>query len=93
MSEARITLIRERLQAALHPVELLITDESHKHVGHEGAKSGKGHFHVKISSNSFEGLNAVRQHQLIYEALAELMHTEIHALSIEASTPPKQANS
>ena len=89
MSETRISLIRARLQSALQPIELSITDESHKHVGHEGAKSGRGHFHLKISSNNFEGLNAVQQHQLIYQALGELMHTEIHALSIETSIPPK----
>jgi BolA protein len=87
MNEQRIESIRTRLTTALEPVELEVTDESHKHIGHEGAKSGKGHFHVRIMSEQFQGLNPVRRHQLIYKALGDLMDTEIHALSIDADAP------
>ena len=44
MNEQRIEQIQTRLTDALEPIELEIIDESHKHVGHAGAKSGKGHF-------------------------------------------------
>ena len=87
MTERRIESIRTRLATALEPIELEITDESHKHIGHEGAKSGKGHFHVRIISEQFQDLSPVRRHQLIYKSLGDLMDTDIHALSIDAEAP------
>lgn len=70
------------LQEALTPTELTIENESHLHVGHEGAKSGKGHFYVNIASPLFEGKRPLQQHQLVYSALGELMTTKIHALRL-----------
>jgi len=87
MNEQRIKQIRASLSAALKPVELEITDESHKHAGHAGAKSGKGHFHVRIISEQFRDLSLVGRHRLIYTAIGDLMETDIHALSIEAAPP------
>jgi len=87
MSAQRIEQIRASLTAALKPAELVVTDESHKHIGHEGAKSGKGHFHVRIVSEQFHNLSLLRRHRLIYTAIGDLMDTDIHALSIEASAP------
>ena len=86
-NEQRIEEIRKRLTAALAPRELVITDESHKHVGHEGAKSGMGHFHVRIVAPGFTGLNQVQKHRLVYETVGDLMQTDIHALGIEAYSP------
>ncbi len=87
MTEKRIERIRDLLNAALDPIELEVTDESHQHIGHEGAKSGKGHFHVRIISMQFQDLNLVRRHRLIYEALGKFMETDIHALGIDAASP------
>ena len=87
MSQDRIGKIRERLSAALHPDELEIVDESHKHVGHAGAKDGRGHFRVRIVSEKFAGLPPLRCHRLIYAAVGDLMETDIHALSISAEAP------
>jgi len=87
MNELRIEKIRANLTHALEPVELEITDESHKHIGHEGAKSGKGHFHVRIISHQFRGLSLLGRHRLIYTAVGDLMDTEIHALTIDAAAP------
>jgi len=89
MNEQRIEIIRTRLSTALNPIELVITDESHKHVGHAGAKSGRGHFHIQIISEQFQDLSLIRRHRLIYEAVGDLMDTEIHALSIDAAAPPR----
>ena len=83
----RVLLIRHHLTAALEPDELAISDDSHLHAGHEGAREGKGHFSVQITSSHFEGLNPIKRHRLIYEALGTLMETDIHALSIEATAP------
>ena len=52
-SEQRLAEIRARLEHALEPESLNIEDEGHKHVGHEGAKDGRGHFHVLAVSDHF----------------------------------------
>ena len=83
---ARIALMRQRLEA-LAPVALDITDESHKHAGHAGARSGGGHYVLRIVSAQFAGKNTVARHRMIYSALEELMKREIHALTILAYTP------
>jgi BolA protein len=83
----RIDMIREKLTAAFEPVQLDIIDESHKHAGHPGARSGGGHFVVTIFSTAFEGKNMLARHRMIYDALGDMMTSEIHALSLKAYTP------
>jgi BolA protein len=80
-------MIRGRLTDALSPRVLEISDESHLHVGHAGARDGRGHFRVKIQSDRFAGLRTIQIHRLIYAAVGDLMDTDIHALTIEASDP------
>jgi len=80
-------MIRQRLEAALDPERLEIQDEGHKHVGHPGARDGRGHFHVDAVAAAFDGLGRLQRHRLIYDALGELMSTDIHALSIDARSP------
>lgn len=45
------------------------------------------HFEAVIVSPLFTGKNMVQQHQLVYQALGERMHEEIHALSMRTFTP------
>ena len=87
MSENRTEKIRARLQQTLAPIQLEIIDESAKHAGHAGAASGGGHFIVKIVSSAFTDRSPIQRHRLVYEAVDDMMHREIHALSIQASTP------
>jgi len=82
----RITLIRQHL-SDLQPTHLDIVDDSHRHAGHPGAKSGGGHFNVTIVSPAFADKTSLQRHRLVYDALAVLMPSEIHALSIKAYTP------
>jgi BolA protein len=80
----------QRMRAALsslHPALLELQDDSHKHVGHEGARDGRGHFSLDIVSVEFEGLAPLARHRRVYAALGELMQTDIHALRIRARTP------
>jgi BolA family transcriptional regulator, general stress-responsive regulator len=86
-ASTRIEAIRARLDAAFAPCEVAVRDDSHKHVGHAGARDGRGHFHVTIVSAAFEGRNPLQRHRDVYEALGDLMTTDIHALSIRALTP------
>ena len=80
-------MIRSRLNDALNPVSVEVIDESHKHAGHEGAKSGGGHFIVNIVADSFRDKSLIQRHRMVYDALGDAMKTEIHALSINARTP------
>jgi len=86
-ADTRIERIRAALQAALAPTLLELADDSHLHAGHAGAASGGGHYSVKIVSQRFEGLRLVMRHRLVYDAVAEMMRAEIHALAITALTP------
>lgn len=83
----RLEQIRERLVIALAPTDLDVVDESHKHVGHAGARDGRGHFAVTIVSGAFEGQTALQRHRQVYAALGEMMLTDIHALSMKAFAP------
>lgn len=80
----------ERIRAALaelQPLELELVDEGHKHIGHEGARDGRGHYALRIVSATFAGLGPVARHRRVYAAVGELMATDIHALTIEAAAP------
>jgi BolA protein len=85
--EQRAAAIRAALEAALAPLALDVVDESHKHAGHAGARDGRGHFAVSITSEAFAGLAPLARHRKVYAALGDLMTTDIHALSIQARTP------
>jgi BolA protein len=87
LTAKRIAIMQQRLKDALQPELLEIIDESHHHVGHAGARDGRGHFRLHVVSTEFTGLSALQRHRLIYTALGELMQTDIHALSIEAELP------
>jgi BolA protein len=82
----RIERMRRRL-AVLAPSETEIIDESHLHAGHAGARSGRGHYALRIRSQAFEGKSPIQRHRLVYEALGDMMQTDIHALSIKALAP------
>ncbi len=88
-SSERVAKIRQALTARLAPVSLEIRDDSAAHAGHAGAREG-GHFSVFVVSDRFAGCTRMQRHQLVYEAVAELMRTDIHALSIQARTPQEQ---
>lgn len=84
---SRAERIVGELRQALHTDQVELIDESHLHAGHAGAREGKGHFRVRVVSADFAGLRTLQRHQLVYRSLGELMHTDIHALSITALTP------
>jgi len=79
-------LMRQRL-SKLDPESIEILDESGAHAGHEGAKSGGGHYRLVIVSREFDGKPAQLRHRMVYEALGPMMKKEIHALAIKAYAP------
>ena len=82
----RVKGIRARLEKALEPRHIEITDDSHRHVGHTGAAAGGGHFTVSIISNRFIGHSTIERHKMVYRAVDDMLAAEIHALSIQAKT-------
>ena len=77
--------IARKLRGAFSPRLLAVTDESHKHAGHAGARpEGETHFHVRIVAEAFDGRTRVDRHRLVNEALAEELAGPVHALSITA---------
>ena len=54
----------------------------------EAMVEGDGrHFQAVVVSPVFDGLNLVKQHQLVYQVLGDRMHEEVHALSLRTYTP------
>jgi BolA protein len=86
----RIARMRALLAAAFDPVALDVIDDSHKHVGHAGARDGRGHFTVAIVSEAFAGKPPLARHRAVYSALGAMMEDDIHALSIRAQTPTER---
>lgn len=86
MSETVIVQLRAALEQALMPRSLEIVDDSARHAGHAGARSG-GHFRVTLVAEAFRGRSPLERHRLVYEAVAPLMQSGVHALNIVARTP------
>lgn len=90
MTEARVQAIEAALRDALQPVAMLVKDQSHLHAGHAGAQDGRGHFEVTIISDQFAGQSRIQRHRTIFDAVGDMMRTDIHALSINAYTPEER---
>ena len=73
-----------QLLADLQPVSIEIIDDSALHAGHEGARSGGGHYRLNIVSAQFNGRKTMERHRMVHAALGDLMKRQIHALSINA---------
>lgn len=89
MNEDRLARIEAILTEAFAPSRLQIKDQSHLHAGHSGAQDGRGHYDVRIVSTAFAGKRPLARHRMVYEALGNMMETDIHALRIDASAPPE----
>jgi BolA protein len=81
--------IRQKLEAAFAPKELVVADDSAKHAGHSGARpGGETHFTVRVISEAFEGVSRVERQRRVYAALAEeLKPNRVHALALATLTP------
>lgn len=80
--------MREKLNAAFAPAQLVVEDESARHQGHAGAKpEGETHFRVAIVSSAFTGLSRVERQRRVYAALTEELRGRVHALSLTAQAP------
>ena len=87
MTSQRGDRIKAMLELAFPAARVAVTDDSARHAGHEGARGGAGHFIVRVESQDFTGRSRLERHRLVYDALAEMLPREIHALNIEAVSP------
>ena len=55
-------------------------------------KGDGDHFEATVISSQFENCTMVKQHQLVYRTLGDLMGGEIHALALHTHTPEEWAN-
>lgn len=84
---ARSDKMRQRLIEALHPDSMEIRDDSQQHSGHGGYDPEGSHFSVTIVAQAFRDKDTLTRHRMVYDALGEMMHNEIHALRISARSP------
>lgn len=71
--------IREAIAAAIDGAEIAV------------AARGPGHFQIRVVSEAFAGVPRVKQHQLVYAAIAPLMsgnQAPVHAIDkLDCATP------
>ena len=80
--------ITSRLEDALAPSHLVVTNDSAMHRGHAGDDgSGESHFSVDIVAERFAGMSRLERQRAVNSALGDLMRDRIHALSIKARAP------
>jgi len=80
--------IRAKLTSGLKPLRLEITDDSHLHAGHAGAREGgESHFTVEVVSGAFDGLGRVARQRLVYDLLKEELAGPVHALALRTLAP------
>lgn len=79
--------IKQALEA-LQPTHIELINESMNHAGYfEGKES---HFKLTMVSSDFDTKRLVARHQLVYDAVADLLTSKdgsVHALAIHAYTP------
>jgi BolA protein len=80
--------MRRRLEAALAPTVLELSDDSEQHRGHGGYNpAGESHFSLAIESPAFAGKSRVEMQRMVHAALGDLLEERVHALSIKARAP------
>ena len=93
MTGTRAERIQTMLEQAFAAARVTVRDDSARHAGHAGARDGAGHFFVRIESQEFAGRSRLERHRLVYEALAQMLPREIHALNIVAVSPDEDSPS
>lgn len=84
--------IQKQIEAGFSPSRLELVDESARHAGHAGARpQGETHFRMIVVADAFAGHSRVERHRMVFQALDDLMRTDIHALSVTALTPEEDA--
>ncbi len=73
---------------SLQPIELKLTDDSHKHASHiehlgETAGQGETHFYLTLVTEKFDGLSRIDRQRLVNDLLADEFKNGLHALQMK----------
>jgi len=83
--------IHDKLTATFSPSRLEIEDDSGRHAGHSGSRTGgESHFNVLIEAQVFSGASKVARQRMVYKALSDEMAGPVHALSVTALAPGEE---
>jgi BolA protein len=75
--------IETRLESALQPERLIVTDDSEAHRGHGGwREGGETHFRIDIAADVLLPMSRIARHRAIHDALGKDLVSRIHALEI-----------
>jgi BolA protein len=81
-----LSTIEQKLKA-LGPSALQVFDDSEKHHGHAGYKSGVlSHIRINIASSSFSSMTRLEIHRMIHKLLKEELDLGLHSIVIRATT-------
>jgi BolA protein len=84
----RAERIRHTLEAAFPPARVQVQDDSHRHIGHAGARpEGETHYSVLVVSPAFAGMNRIARSRAAHAALEAEFGGGLHALSLRLLTP------
>jgi BolA protein len=88
--------IREKLNEAFTPDQLVIENDSRKHAHHLTARgepnTGETHFTITIVSSAFDGRTRIDRQRLVYQVLAEELAGPVHALALKTMSPAEVPN-
>lgn len=80
-----------RLEQALSPTAIALSDDSESHRGHGGHNpAGESHFSLAIESPAFAGKSRIERQRLVHHALGDLLDQRVHALTIRARAPGEE---
>lgn len=91
LQRSRLDAVGQKLTQTLEAQRVDIKDITHRHRRHAEAQDGRAHFEVRIVSQQFTGQRTLARHRAVYDALDDMMKTDIHALSITALTPDEDS--
>jgi BolA protein len=77
-------VIERKLEQALSPLHLQVSNESHMHNVPPGSES---HFKVLVVSEQFAAQRLLERHRAVNRLLRDELAGPVHALSIHALTP------
>ena len=69
--------VKALIESGIHDAKVEVVDTT----------GTKDHFSAVVISDSFDGLNLVEQHQVVYKAVGDHMTREIHALQLKTYSP------
>jgi len=90
--QTRAARLEQVLTRAFSPTVLRVVDDSARHAGHAGARSGgQTHYNVLLVSEAFRGLGRVTRSRAVHAVLEAEFADGLHALSLTLRTPEEAA--